>query len=307
MANIIIGIHGLSNKPAAEDHKNGWIESIKEGLKNIGATDEELNSFTFHDIYWANLLYKYPLHGDKNYSSDALFDSEPYLKAEQGTLTEYKDSSLDIVRARSQNIGDILLDSISKRTPIAEKIVEKFARDLDFYYDKEKRILPPNSTQPEVVKTVLQNVLLNKLNSIHKEDKIMLIAHSMGSVIAFDALNSNSLTRKIEHFVTIGSPLGLPHVKLNATNDLNPMKKPSTPENVTKTWFNFSDKRDPIAFDTHLNGEYTKNSSNVSVQDDLVNNSYVGLDKKFNHHKIFGYLRAPELSIHILNFIKNGI
>ena len=38
----------------------------------------------------------------------------------------------------------------------------------------------------------------------------MLIAHSMGSIIGFDVLTFLATDIKINTFITIGSPLGLP-------------------------------------------------------------------------------------------------
>ena len=58
MSYILIGIHGLSNKPEASELAKGWEDAIKEGLKkNEGIDNPEIN---FSSVYWADVLYPEP-------------------------------------------------------------------------------------------------------------------------------------------------------------------------------------------------------------------------------------------------------
>src|SRR2546425_234591 len=64
----------------------------------------------------------------------------------------------------------------------------------------------------------------DRLSSVlarHRDKKILLIAHSMGSIIAYDVLReherSNPVT--VQHLVTIGSPLGLPIVTFHVRRE----------------------------------------------------------------------------------------
>jgi hypothetical protein len=106
---------------------------------------------------------------------------------------------------------------------------------------------------------------------------------------------------RVPWFVTIGSPLGLPQVKLQVVAERADGKL-RTPTIVTRTWLNFADKRDPVAFDAHLADDYDANAAGVMVRDELVLNDYVAAGKR-NHHKLYGYLRAPEVSEHIQAFL----
>jgi hypothetical protein len=78
----------------------------------------------------------------------------------------------------------------------------------------------------------------------------------------------------------------------------NPLVR--TPSVVDK-WTNFADRRDPVAIDVHLSGDFEANSNGVAVRDDLVINDYPGSPPI--HHKSYGYLRAPEVSDAIRNFL----
>lgn len=56
MSKIIVGIHGLANKPPTDDLTGYWRKSIAEGLRKYCAI-KKLN-FDFRMVYWADLLYK---------------------------------------------------------------------------------------------------------------------------------------------------------------------------------------------------------------------------------------------------------
>ena len=76
-----------------------------------------------------------------------------------------------------------------------------------------------------------------------------------------------------------------------------------TPTVVTGSWMNFADRDDKVAADYYLRDDYAANQLGVRVQDDLVANSYRNLDGRENQHKSYGYLRTPELSEHVADFL----
>ena len=274
MSHVIIGIHGLSNKPEEKTLAKWWEKAILEGLaKNERIVGAEVN---FSSVYWADVMYEKP-------------DDKPdkYRRAKAGALKTYHDGWLDSVRANAFNWGDDILDS-AKRSfgwdNTADAVLKHKLSDLSRYY-REAKIR--NELRSRLRERILQN----------KDNRIMILAHSMGTIIAYDvlrALGKNHPRLTIDHFVTLGSPLGLPHVKFTSEKE-NPLVR--TPS-VVRNWSNFADKRDPVAFDTHLSGDYDANSRGVRVQDDLIYNDWGGIN-----HKSYGYLRAPEVSEVIKNFI----
>ena len=141
-------------------------------------------------------------------------------------------------------------------------------------------------------------------------EEIMLISHSMGTIIAYDVLRDLGRTDQgfeVAQFVTIGSPLGLPHVKARVmeerTYDGEGRERVRTPSVVTQRWVNYADRKDPVALDVHLRDDYGPNRTGVRVEDDLVVNGYLSPAAKPNHHKSYGYLRTPEISELIRAFI----
>ncbi len=167
---------------------------------------------------------------------------------------------------------------------LADRVLEKKLKDLARYYEEED----------------IRNTLRKRLKDVileHEGKRIMLLSHSMGTIIAYDvlrALGKDSPRLVMDHFVTLGSPLGLPHVKHKIAQEDPVLRTPS----IVRKWSNFADKRDPVAMDTHLADDYGPNLKQVQVQDDLVANDWGGIN-----HKSYGYLRTPEVSKIIQEFL----
>ncbi len=283
MSYVIVGIHGLANKPPADVLETWWREAILEGLvRSCGRTQQTIE---FSSVYWADHLH------DPLQLPAAMI--EPYISAGgSGALKTYKDGWWDDVVAGVLGIGGSALD-VAKRylgiDALADKVLEAKLTDLSNYYENR------------AVRDELRSRFEGKLLAL-KGKRVMVIAHSMGSIIAYDVLRligRRDPHYRVDHFVTIGSPLGLPHVKNRIYEENDLVRTPT----VVRRWTNFSDRRDPVAFDVHLAGDYEANDHGVRVKDDLIINGYVGKEGKPNYHKSYGYLRAPELSKAIRNFI----
>ena len=305
MAKIIIGIHGLANKPPKAILEDWWEKSIIEGLKvNSGIKNP---TFNFKMVHWADLLYKNQLHRDNNFTFDKLYNHEPYIAAPKGALKEYKESWMDRARKAASGVLGKTADKVRGYLgldALGDFLLERVLKDLFFYYDP-KRNLSGRDGKRRRARVVLQKDL-EKAILTNKNNNIMLIAHSMGSIIAYDVLRNLGRTNlgiTVSHFVTIGSPLGLPHVMAKINEERKYDRRVRTPSIVTKSWVNFSDRKDSVAFDTHLRDDYQPNSRKVQVIDDLVLNDYK-IGRKTNYHKSYGYLRTPEMSRHIKAFLR---
>ncbi len=283
MSYMILGIHGLANKPDEPTLEAWWKKSILEGLKlNCGNEEQKID---FEIVYWAGIRYPAPIPNNKN--------PEPYCTVKgKDTLKKYKDGWFDDVVASGLSWLAKPLDwakqylGVSK---LADKLLNAKLKDLASYYKN------PNQMEQ------MRDKFVDKLEG-QQGKRLMVIAHSMGSIIAYDVLRSLGRERRniqVDHFITIGSPLGLPHVKYKIWNEYNLVRTPS----IVRKWTNFSDRRDPVALDVHLSDDYAPNDYNVQVKDDLVINTYKSPKGHPNYHKSYGYLRAPELSEAIRAFI----
>ena len=313
MAKVIVGIHGLANKPAPDVLKDWWDKAIREGL--VKNWDVGSAPFTFHMVYWANLLYSAHQHHDTDRDFDDLYTGQVYREAEPEALKKYEGGLLDDIKAAFLGFGGAAFDAL-RRLRFAGKLDDrvlyriKEVRDLGLYYDENRKIRD-REKKLRPVRQVIMDELKNALLPLEGQ-QIMVIAHSMGSIIAYDVLRDIGQEKpafEVAHFVTIGSPLGLGTVRKNIYKEraYSPVRL-RTPTIVTQRWVNYADRDDLVAIDKRLADDYGPNDRGIHVEDDLVLNDYTNLsgDKKGqrNAHKSYGYLRTPELSEHIRDFIR---
>ncbi len=308
---VIVGIHGLANKPEPERLAQWWERSIKEGLaKNC---DIEAADFEYRMVYWANFLYKHQLHEESGFDFDRLYNKQPYLEAKEGALKSHQRTWRDGARKILGRIVGPVLDWVRGRVgrgAFTHYIMRKRVKDLEFYYDEERKIVDDPTKQEKTkreAREVLMDVLKEELRGL-KERRIMLIAHSMGSIIAYDVLRDLGRPEpelEVAHFVTIGSPLGLPEVKKNVYEKRKSYAEEPvrTPTIVNERWVNYADPGDLVSLDAFLKDDFGPNDKGVRVSDVLVQNDYVSPKDKSNPHKSYGYLRTPEVSAHIKAFL----
>ncbi len=303
---LIIGIHGLNNKPEKELLQDWWRAAIDEGLeKNESATNLE---FDFELIYWADRLYTHPMHRNEDRFFDDLYINEPYIEAEPGRLKTKEDGLLDDAIIGAGDIVGTTVDILKSKfgfDMLADAVLGKLLKDLNLYY------------QNEDIRSDLRDRVMQSLRGA-ESSKIMVVGHSMGSIIAYDALTLLGRPDPqvdVNHFVTIGSPLGLPHVYNKIVEEFEhrgeEKDRVRTPTVVTGRWVNYADRKDPVALDAHLRDDFKANQGGdgVRCEDDLVFNDYRitkrGADEPdSNHHKSYGYLRTPEFSKLLREFLR---
>lgn len=104
------------------------------------------------------------------------------------------------------------------------------------------------------------------------EEPTVIVAHSLGTVVAYNVLRSDPRALSVPLLITVGSPLGI-----------NAVRRQLVPLKAAKVgyWLNVYDKRDIVALnplETHFNVKPTV------VKDEIVQNV------TDNHHGISGYL-----------------
>lgn len=281
---LIIGVHGLGNKPRPKVVEDWWIAAIAEGLSRHGRGKKL--KVRFELVYWADLMYPEPLR-----VADI---GEPYVPAAgEGPLPRGVVSIRKLAAGRTRE-GMLKFMGLACKVPLGEKFVHRHVKakmpDLHSY------------RTDEAVRNAVQSRLIKRLRSARRWRRdVMLIAHSMGSIVAYDVLkDAHSTVRGLEvaHFVTVGSPLGMAELKTVVDGPL------MVPECVAH-WSNFSDPKDPISsWDATITEDYKTNSRGVAVWDRLVANGYVDSEGEPNPHKIYGYLRTPEISDLIAGFVR---
>lgn len=302
MKKVIIGVHGLGNKPPKYMLQKWWKDAIMEGFSKQGIKNK-LPKFEL--VYWADILYDKPLDKWEKNKESPYFMDEPYKKSPTNFVVEDRTFHKRIVDFLSAQLNKIFLneDKTLNYKFISEYILHNFFKDLGIYYnDKCDDSEDFNCHAKHLIRKRTKE-LIKKYDGY----EIMLIAHSMGSIIAFDVLTFLIPEVKIHTFLTIGSPLGLPVVISNIASEYlkktNAYKNPTTPPGVTHNWFNLADISDNVALNYMLNDDFGPNDLGISPIDFEVVNDYEAYTIK-NPHKSFGYLRTPELAQILDVFIK---
>jgi hypothetical protein len=301
MKKIIIGIHGLKNKPSREILENWWKKSILEGFQNHGLPELD---FQFELVYWADLNYEKPLDPHITDKKDSLFLECPYVPTEKieesheshnfkRKIFDKIETGLDKLFLHEKGIGGL--------EAIADLAIRRKSIDLDIYYYGKCRV-----NEQQIAKSAFRNRLAEVLKK-HKWKKILLIAHSMGSIISYDALTQVIPGIKVDTIITAGSPLGLPiiikKILIEQHQNIDQNSKPSTPQNIRKAWYNFSDLNDKIAMNYNLADDYSPNTRGIMPQDIKVDNNYE-YNRQKNPHKVYGYLRSSQMAEVIYSFLR---
>lgn len=308
---VIVGIHGLAKKPDRKTLTKWWKAAICEGLNHNIAKYKRMpispSALNFSMVYWNDSMGR-----NRILEVDQLRqDRSHYQKAYKGHIEAYRPGfSKKLFHQAQIKLRDVAGDITSvimkfTRGEVSQEVMQKGLKDLDRYYKDAK------------LRGKLQDLLATELEQ-HSDKRIMLISHSMGTIIAHDTLkelatqkneimkttntappppNPDSNRLEVNHFITMGSPLGLPFI----TERIRQKKKiTNVPANIKK-WTNFSDMYDPVCADPNLADDYRKSSIGVKIVDQLVNNDWPN-DKL--SHKSYGYLRTPEVSKAIAAFIR---
>ncbi|TXH06665.1 MAG: alpha/beta hydrolase [Candidatus Moraniibacteriota bacterium] len=129
-----------------------------------------------------------------------------------------------------------MLQTVAK-TPffggVAQKVVIRYLKQVSKYVGDP-------ATRAEARKAVI---------GVIRSDTTLLVGHSLGSVVAWEALCANP-ELPVRTFITIGSPLGVPALlsRLNPSVDTRPGPWPAG----ILRWVNIADGRDVVALEKCL-------------------------------------------------------
>jgi len=301
VARIIIGIHGLGNKPPRTILQRYWKRALCEGMKRRG---HPVLPFRFRIVYWADLFHHAPLDPAVTATDSPLYDEEPYVPSVTAGVLKPSRLREKIISFVNSQLNSLFLndDMTINFRDITDTVIHRYFRDLEMYYCSS---CLSTKARGKLLRDALRETVRRLLDR-YRGEEIMLIAHSMGSIIAYDVMTQGTSTVDIDTFVTIGSPLGIPVVmsKIATEQAQRLMKgvKPVVPEAVRRTWFNLADLEDNITINYELRDDFGVNSRGVGITDLVVVNDYEYRGKE-NPHKSFGYLRTAEMADILYNFL----
>ena len=293
MKRIIYG-PGKNPKPPAGEHRQQLFRCLLRGIQRIDpdtAADIE-TADCFSLVAWNHRFYNRAVDVDSLLPwINLLLEQESYPSSDIGAARR---SKYRLARFLYQ-LGDMLHWIIPL---IPDERIKASIQDTDRYFSNDDNIA---CCVRDLQKQPLREAAA-------RGEKILLIGHSMGSIIAYDSLwelqHLEQHERCVDTLLTIGSPLGMNYVQKHL-HGLRDGGSRSYPGNFRR-WINISARGDLVALDASLAddfGELLEQQPVESIKDhrrDIFN--HYRDSKGLNVHKSYGYLVNPVVARTIANW-----
>lgn len=278
---LIIYVPGLLPKPPPSEHRDALLRCLLAGVGRVDASVAAAigsGSLNFELVSWTHAFYG--LHRDFELDRDAIDD----------VIAQSRAANKDIVEATAwtrrltrwiYRLGDMLPFLIPH---LASERMELHLRDL-------RRYMSNKDSLADRIRELLKIVLLAASGGGRP---VLLIGHSMGSIIAYDALwelsHGHGNPVEIDLLLTMGSPLGQRFMQKQLRGH-GRQGKDRYPGNIRR-WTNLTAVGDLTAIDPWLAndfGEMLQLGLVESIDDQTVLN-YFRLNGELNVHAEYGYL-----------------
>lgn len=287
---LIIYIPGLLPKPEPALHRDALYRCILAGLRRVDAPVADAIEATtggFDIVSWTFDFYRE--HRDFELDRAAV---EQVIKQEAASPKDIAEASAWSRRATRwiYQLGNLLPFLIPH---LASERMEVHLRDLMRYEHNKNGIA-------DHVRRMLKVPLLAAAGGEHP---VLLVAHSMGSIISYDALwelsHSDGHPAEIDLLLTMGSPLGQRFMKKRIRGN-DKTGKERYPTNIRR-WENLTAVGDLTAINPWLAddfGEMLELGVVESIHDEQILN-YFRLDGELNVHAEYGYLTNEKTALNI--------
>lgn len=281
----ILFIHGKNAKPRPVQHRQQLLRCLLHGVERIdpGIAADIAASDSFSLISWSHLFH--PHHRDITQVIpwvDRLIRQDP---PRESNIRHAPPLKYGFIRAM-YHLGDALPWFIPL---IPDRRVRQSIRETELYFRNHNNL---GCDTRELPKRVLRQAAV-------AADRVLLIGHSMGSVIAYDALwelhHLEGIRACVDCFLTIGSPLGMNYVqqRLAGRSHAHPYRYPGN----IRSWVNVAARGDLVALDSSLADDFADMVSHHYI--DSIDDHRKGIINYYqdadglNVHKSYGYLVNP--------------
>ena len=293
MRKKILFVPGKNPKPEPGKHINYLRRCLLEGVTRHSpqAAQEILEQDAFELCSWNYRFYQEHL------------DFSPLLGSIDGVCRKTRASAKDRVFATTWKIAaSRLIYQLGDKYPwlidvLADEHVKAMIHDTERYFENVDGIADE-----------IRQILIEGILDCTKNCKILLIGHSMGSIISFDTLcklqELGTPGKLVDSFLTLGSPMGLRYTQERLVS-FSKNESAKMPANIG-TWHNVSARGDLVSVDTTLADDFSLMKTAGLVGDIIdyksnVFNWYRNNDG-YNFHSSYGYLVEPTVAKIISNW-----
>lgn len=288
--NKILFVPGKNPKPPAAEHRALLWQSLQRGLNLIdpaGAREVAAISDCFELVAWNDLYYGQAKDVD---------DDVPWINLLfQKTGPDAADLREALSwRTKRANVYYLIADYFRALLPLLpDPVIKSTIRETERYFRNQQEI---GSQVRELLKAPLRRLLAEGY-------RVLVIGHSLGSVITYDALweltHLESNPGKVDLFLSLGSPLGMSYVQ----DRLLGYRQRRFPCNIRR-WVNIAAHGDLTALDPRVRNDFVSMIEQGCVEtiEDLRRSvfTYFRNEKGLNVHRSYGYLVEQHVARTIL-------
>lgn len=278
---LILYVPGLLPKPEARQHRDALFRCLIAGIRRQDeklALDIAANPHCFDIVAWTCNFYG----SNRDMALDAAAID---AVVRQGVATSRDVADATSLRRRLARRIFLLADVLPFLIPhVASERMQLHLRDLQRYLRNDN----------EIAERTREMLKLPLRAASQAGRPILLVAHSMGSVIAYDSLwqlsQDTGAETAIDLFLTMGSPLGQRYMqrRLMSRGAQGAKKFPAG----VRRWINLSAVGDLTALDPTLANDFNEMRQLglvESIEDHFVWN-FFRLGGELNVHAEYGYL-----------------
>jgi hypothetical protein len=287
----LVMVHGRAQQgkdPVALEQQ--WRDALGDGLQRGNATLPAETSFAFP--FYADRLMELvrqsqvPLGAHAVQRGSEADDGEEFRRAMLADIAAgagVSDADIrdelpaDALARGPQNweLVQAMLRALDRIPLVNAAAIDTFTRDVYVY-------LTFPAVRDEVDQIVAATI---------PDEPCVVLAHSLGTVVAYNALAKRAAQPQCLRFVTVGSPLAIVAIK-------DWLDKPIHSPVCVKSWFNAYDNRDVVAL-------RALDAANFGVEPPIENKGDVN-NFTDNRHGIAGYLADPVVAQRIAEAINSG-
>lgn len=280
----VVFVHGLSKKPPKPKLEELWRWGLSRGNPNpqvfappnhgINLAGDGVPSFM---NYYADVFYgadfdtdlasyfESDLGVESDLALDGLAGAEPlagvalpddltpreqqFILALEGKLERQADATdtlaLTQIPAAQAGVAPAAGYEIARFLPgvVREAVIKKAAMEA-YYFLFDKEFTQANGNRVKV-RRALRDLLLAELNAASAQaDEVVVVSHSMGTMVAYDVLRNCQECPKVSTLITLGSPLGISEVRAELV--AVGQEETDFPAEKLDHWINIYDPLDPI-------------------------------------------------------------
>lgn len=282
----IVFIPGKNPKPMPEHHRSQLWRCLVRGVEQVDPDlacqlADDYDCFSL--VSWNGLYYQ---------QTKPIDEDLPWIDA---LLARTGPDARDIMDAVSWRLKWArLLYTIVDAFPFLIKLVPDPAvratvAETARYFENRDEV---GSRVREMLKAPLRHMFV-------EGERVLVIGHSMGSVIAYDALwelsRAEHRSERIDVLLTLGSPLGMRFVQRRLIDVAEPPDR-RYPANI-RCWWNVASEGDLTAIDPYLANDFR-----LMIERGLVGSiqdwhrgvyNYFRNQDGLNVHRSYGYLVQP--------------